>query len=50
MLSSVEFKSASGAMSQTKKFEGEQPLHVSSAQDAFTGKTAPTPPKPGFSN
>lgn len=50
MLSSVEFKGAPGAMPQTKKFEGEKPLSVSSAQDAFSGKTADKPPSPGFSN
>ena len=47
MLSNEEFK---GAMAQTKKFEGEKPLDVSSAQDNFAGATASKPPTPGFSN
>lgn len=50
MLSNVEFKNTPGAMPQTKKFEGEKPLSVSSSQDAFAGKTAVEPPSPGFSN
>lgn len=50
MLSHEEFKDASGAMPQTKKFEGENPLTISSSQDAFTGRTASAPPHPGFSN
>jgi hypothetical protein len=47
MLSNEEFK---GAMTQTKKFEGEKPLEVNSAQDKFAGATASKPPSPGFSN
>jgi hypothetical protein len=47
MLSNEEFK---GAMPQTKKFEGEKPLEISSAQNKFAGATAAKPPSPGFSN